>query len=616
MLRCIVFAGLVLSCTVSRSADPPRPDRNIARGIQRDWYRDAKFGLFIHWGLYAIPAKGEWYMNHGKVPREEYRSLAGKFNPVKFDADAFALCAKNAGMQYMVITAKHHDGFAMYDSAVSDYDIVDATPFGRDVMKELASACKRHGIRFGFYYSQAQDWDEPNAGGGYFQMLPRRERDMEEYLQRKCYPQVEEIMTQYGDICEIYFDTPGGITNPRAEKLFQIVRKHQPDCQINSRLGGTEAHRWDYISCYDNNIPSTVIDNGFEVPATLAGGWGYTKDNQQCLPREVIVGMLCDIAGMGGNYLLNVGPTEEGIIPPHQVQRLAKVGDWLEVHGDAIYGTSANPFGRIYDWGTMTQKGSTLYMIFWEEPGARFELSGLKTTVQNAWWMHDQSPIAVDKLNGRAGVVLDTSHCNGFDIFPIAVLDLAGKPETDGVNYQQGNGEIQLELVHASDPRTGEPIGNRFCDRASIWLPVHEGLELSWDFTVTKSGVYEVQLVEFAGREIDFKHGERLDPHHIEIQMGDQQFTMKADHGQIKRRRFNEHGIDLVSTGGQVTFDRSGHYTLHAKVTRIGLRNLRLKDPTEPGKRLEANQPRLIMNGLKLVPARGPGQSAVDKART
>lgn len=580
------------------------PDTNIPLGIQREWFRDAKFGLFIHWGLYAIPAQGEWYMNTSKVPRDEYRQYAGQFNPVGFNPDSFALCAKNAGMKYMVITSKHHDGFAMFDSKVSEYNIVDGAPYGKDVLKGLSEACSRHGVKLGFYYSQAQDWDEPDAYGGYFQMKPAGERNFDKYFYEKCVPQVSEILTNYGKIWEMWFDTPGNMGSKFSTILFDMVRSYQPECMINSRISSTATDQWDFVSCFDNTIPSIAIDNGFEVCATLThGGWGYNKDHQVPSSRETVVGMLCDIAGLGGNYLLNVGPSEMGVIPKAQVERLKEVGDWLQVYGDAIYGTHANPFKRIYDWGTMTWKDNKLFLIFYKEPGKSFELSGLKNQVKSASWMHNKKAIKVDYLKDRPGISLQTTGSKGYDIFPVAVLELEGQPVVEDINYQQGSGEVQLELVHAKDARLGIPVGTRYCQRATVWTPMREpGEELEWTFHINKPGKYTLEMVEFAGREIIYNEGESLDPHAIEIKVNDQSFTMKPEKGKIVRHRFNDHGIDLVSTGGILRFTKPGTYTLHAKVIKIGKRNVRTRDLTETGKMVFNEEPRLLLNGFRLLP--------------
>src|SRR5215469_5642495 len=210
------------------------------------WFREAKFGLFIHWGLYAIPAGewkgqpvpgiGEWIMNRAKIPVAEYEQLAKQFNPVKFNAEDWVKLAEDAGQKYIVITSKHHDGFAMYHSAVSKYNIFDATPFHRDPLKELAEACARHGIKFGFYYSQAQDWHEKNGAGNTWDFGPDDKKDFDEYLRGKAEPQVKELLTNYGPVCLIWFDTPRMMNvGDRAKRFIDIVHTLQPATLIDGR---------------------------------------------------------------------------------------------------------------------------------------------------------------------------------------------------------------------------------------------------------------------------------------------------------------------------------------------------------------------------------------------
>jgi alpha-L-fucosidase len=257
------------------SQQPPEP-RNLDREARLAWWHEAKFGMFIHWGLYALPAGewkgkacsgiGEWIMFKARIPIAEYEQLAQQFNPVKFDAEAWAQLAQDAGMRYLVITAKHHDGFAMFGSKADAFNIVDATPFKRDPVKELAAACAKRGIRFGCYYSQAQDWHAP--GGAIWgtshegapvrekpQWDPRQAGDFDEYLDRKAIPQVREILTRYGPIAIIWFDTPLKVmTVERAARLEKVVHELQPACLVSGRLGGKSQS--DYDSEGDNKIPN------------------------------------------------------------------------------------------------------------------------------------------------------------------------------------------------------------------------------------------------------------------------------------------------------------------------------------------------------------------------
>ncbi len=340
----------VLLMTGSLAAARPRSDR-------MDWWREARFGMFIHWGLFAVPAGewkgapiqgiGEWIMNRAKIPVAEYELLARRFDPVKFNAEEWVRLATAAGQKYIVITAKHHDGFAMYRSAVSKYNIVDATPFGRDPMKELAEACRRHGLRLCFYYSQAQDWHHPDGAGNTWD-YDESNKNFARYLDDLAKPQVREILTQYGLIGLIWFDTPMKMTREQSIEFRDLVHELQPQCLVSGRVGNDVG---DYRSMGDNQIPVKVLDYDWETPVTLNDTWGFKKDDQNWKSTQTLIRQLVDVVSKNGNYLLNVGPTAEGLIPQPSVNRLIELGKWLRTNGEAVYGARPSPFPYEFDWG-------------------------------------------------------------------------------------------------------------------------------------------------------------------------------------------------------------------------------------------------------------------------
>jgi alpha-L-fucosidase len=350
--------------------------RSDARSNPRlQWFRDARFGMFIHWGLYAIPAGewkrqaipgiGEWLMLRARVPVAEYEQLARQFNPVKFNADEWASLAAQAGARYLVITAKHHDGFCMYKSNVTDYNIVDATPFGRDPMKELAEACAKHNLRFCFYYSQTQDWHHPGGDGNDWD-YDDATRDFDGYVENYVKPQVRELLTNYGPIGLIWFDTPKRMTSKQSRELVDLVHQLQPDCLVNGRVGNDLG---DYAETRDNVIPSDTLTSDWEVPATINDTWGYKRNDHNWKSSADLVGKLIDVASKGGNYLLNVGPTAEGIIPQPSVERMQAVGAWLRTNGEAIYAARPGPLQGLDGVRTTQRDSSTVYLHAYNWPG-------------------------------------------------------------------------------------------------------------------------------------------------------------------------------------------------------------------------------------------------------
>ena len=432
----LVCVSLLAARAQTPSPKPPDP----AKEKRLEWFREAKYGMFIHWGLYAIPAGewngrrclglGEWVMNRCQVPVKEYEKLAARFDPVKFNADEWVQLAQDAGMKYMVITSKHHDGFAMFKSAASPYNVVDATPYKKDILKQLADACARHGMRLGFYYSQSQDWHEPGGAGNTWDFGPDTAPDgktelkkYEDYLRGKAEPQVKELLTNYGPVALIWFDTPRMMTPERGQRFADLVRTLQPATLIDGRLG-TEG---DYRSTGDNVIPSEASAEAWETPATINDTWGFRRDDTNWKSPGQIAFKLVDIVSKGGNYLLNVGPTAEGVIPQPSADVLRTVGRWLRVNGEAVYGTGPSPFGDEFgewtsrgakdvrgqklflphtEWRVTTRPGK-LYFTFFSEPRAPFEIPVMKNRVLRAYRLADKAPVELKTDAGRTTFLLE-----------------------------------------------------------------------------------------------------------------------------------------------------------------------------------------------------------------
>jgi alpha-L-fucosidase len=425
-----------------------------------DWWREARFGMFIHWGLYSIPAGewngkttyGEWIRSEGHIPVTEYEKFKAQFNPIKFDADAWVSLAKAAGMKYIVITTKHHDGFCLFDSKQTDWDVM-STPFHRDIMKEMSEACRKQGIMICWYHS-IMDWHHPDY-------LPRREWEKDrptegadfdrfnQYLKN----QVAELLTNYGPIGVLWFDGQweGTWTHERGLDLAAHVRKLQPSIIINNRVdkGGGQfgmTKGKEYAGDFgtpEQEVPPTGFPGvDWETCMTMNNHWGYNKNDHNFKSTKDLIQKLADIASKGGNFLLNVGPTSLGEIPPESIDRLHDIAKWMDVNGDSIHGTQAGPFEKL-DWGRCTQvslpgaaglktkSGDTrlfLHVFDWPKD-SRLVVPGLSNEPVMATLLADpkHEPLALARRG--ADVVILLPHEAPDRIDTVVALDIRGKPD-------------------------------------------------------------------------------------------------------------------------------------------------------------------------------------------
>jgi alpha-L-fucosidase len=425
------------------------------------WWREARFGLFIHWGVYSVsagvhegrevPGIGEWIMHSARIPVSSYQKYASSFNPTKYDPDAWVRAARDAGMKYIVITAKHHDGFALFDSKASDWDVVDATPYRKDLLAPLAQAAERHGLRLGFYYSQAQDW--VNAGGGVCgeRWDDAQRGDMLDYVRRVAVPQVKELLTGYGKVSVLWWDTPCGMDATMARELRDLTSL-QPGIIENDRLGA--GFRGD-TDTPEQHIPATGIANrDWETCMTMNDTWGYKSNDQNWKSSETLVRNLVDIVSKGGNYLLNVGPTAEGTIPEPSLRSLRDVGAFMKVNGAAIYGTTASPFRRL-PWGRATQRsnGATttiyLHVFDWPKDGS-LRVPGLTSPVTNAYLLADarQAPLAHRRTADGLAITVPKAAPTAYS--STIVLTVTGTPVIEVPPIvQQPDGTLTLTALDA-----------------------------------------------------------------------------------------------------------------------------------------------------------------------
>lgn len=491
----LIALALLTSQTPQGSPDPYANEAPAQRDVRMKWFREARFGMFIHWGVYSVPAGvydgkpiggiGEWIMHQGRIPVDRYRAYAKEFNPIKYDADKWVQVAKNAGMKYIVITSKHHDGFAMYDSKASDWNIVKATPFGRDPLAELAKACQKHGIRLGFYYSQAQDWNNGgSAAGGHWD--PKQDRDMTEYIEQVAVPQVKEILTRYGKISVLWWDTPYEMTKERADILLPLL-KLQPGIIYNNRLGG--GYRGD-TETPEQFVPATGYPGrDWETCMTMNDTWGFKSTDHNWKSSETLIRTLVDIASKGGNFLLNVGPTSLGEIPAPSVEHLAAVGAWMKVNSSAIYATSASPFKKL-PWGRCTKvlgkDGAALYLHVFDWPAnGKLLVPGLKSMASSASMLAGGTKLAC--RNTVEGVEIDVPAQAPDQVSSTIKLMVKGALD---VEQPQSNLKLGASLALTPDEATlhGELQSEERGGKPNLGFWTNPEDYAEWTFTADKAG--------------------------------------------------------------------------------------------------------------------------------
>ena len=555
--------------------DPYADETPAQRDARMKWWRESRFGMFIHWGVYSVPAGtykgeqikgiGEWIMHQGKIPVAEYRAFAKEFNPVKFNADEWVRTAKEAGMKYIVITSKHHDGFAMFDSQASDWNIVKSSPFGRDPLKELAAACRKHGLKLGFYYSQAQDWNNGGAANG-GKWDAAQEHNMDDYIDKVAVPQVKEILTRYGEFpAVLWWDTPTDMTKERAEKLIPLL-KLKPGIIHNNRLGG--GYQGD-TETPEQFVPATGYPGrDWETCMTMNDTWGFKSYDHQWKTTANLIHNLIDISSKGGNYLLNVGPTSEGLIPAPSVERLKDIGQWMKLNSVAIYDTTASPFKRL-SWGRCTKKltpdGALLYLhvFVWPADG-QLLVPGLKNAAQQAYLLVDpkKTPLAIQST--VEGMTLSVPATAPDPISSTIVLKVKGPLDIESASLTQDyDGSLILPAVEAR--LHGNEIKYEAGDqRESIGFWTNPADWVDWEFKVTRPGKFDVTAEVAALEKVS-----------IEVATGESRIIGTAaatsDYGKFRLAKLGT--VEIPSTGKATLAVRPVKDGWHA----INLKAIRLK---------------------------------------
>ncbi len=481
-----------------------------ARGA---WLKESRFALFIHWGLYSELSgrwKGEthygiaeWIMNRARIPVAEYEKVAEHFNPTNFDAREWVSLAKAAGMRHIMITSKHHDGFAMFRSAVSPYNIVDATPFGRDPMRELADACCAEGLRLGFYYSQTQDWHERDAVGNTWDWPPEG-RDFPRYLKTKAIPQIEELLRNYGQIAGVWFDTPGPITPDESRMLVDTVHKLQPQCLVNSRIGNNLG---DYDTLGDQEIPRLPRPGLWETPDTHNDTWAYAWYDLNWKGAREIAERLVRVVSRGGTYLLNIGPDGAGRIPVQSARILREVGQWVHAHEAAIHGADPTPFGPLA-WGECTARGNVLFLhVYQWPPDGRLIVPGLKTRVTRAG-LDGAGQLAVTSSGDNVVITLPAGRPD--TLIPVVTLELAGPAEAsrdqfilNGCHQALETGVAKLNGCSLKAVNWMEKFGDwKHAESIADWQGAESAA--TWEFQTVEPGSFYLDVEYTCPAEDDY----------------------------------------------------------------------------------------------------------------
>ncbi len=468
-----------------------------------EWWREARFGMFIHWGIYSategfwngVETKGigEWIQCREQIPLSEYGKYAEKITLEKFNAKEWVGIAKEAGCKYIVLTAKHHEGFAMFDSKCSDYNVVKMGPSHRDPSMELTEAAYEVGLKMCFYYSQALDWEDRDAVGNNWD-YNKEEKDFSRYLEGKCKHQLKELLTGYGDIGLIWFDTPV-ITREQSLNLKDYVKSLQPTCLVSGRINGDQSIG-DYGSMGDNQIPKGRVEGDWETAATLNHTWGYKRKDNGWKSADDMIRLLVDLISKGVNCLLNIGPKANGEIPYESIKILNEIGEWMKINGEAIYGTTESPFLTDFDWGCSAKKGNDIYLYI-KTPSEFIQLAGIRNSIKKISLLSDKN-LSIsyeeyhDKIKDEHSFIIATPIMLENNKVKVIKLELEG--EVDVIDYiqQQPNNGIRLpaylSTIHKEFDRQN---CKQMSDSDSAISAERHNLKSEQDISVGPAGVVE-----------------------------------------------------------------------------------------------------------------------------
>ncbi|MFL9484000.1 alpha-L-fucosidase [Chitinophagaceae bacterium LWZ2-11] len=543
------------------------------------WWRDARFGMFIHWGIYSLPG-GEWkgkkvsgYAEHlmrkEQITRAEYLDLAHQFDPVKFDADKWVSDAKNAGMKYIIITAKHHDGFAMYDSKVSDFNIVQQTAWKHDPMADLSAACKKYGIKFGFYYSHAFDWEHPDApgndweynnpggdknlfgGANWFDQHPELLPKAQQYVTQKAIPQIQELINKYHpDI--LWFDTPGKLPLSENIRVLQAIRALDLNVVVNGRLvRSASANFGDYKNTADRPEEFFPVTGDWEAIPTTNESYGYSKYDLSHKSPSFFIQLLAKAASRGGNLLMNIGPKGDGTFDTKDLAILKGIGTWMQKNGESIYGTTASPL-PFQNWGVSTLKANRIYLHVFDYPSdGKLNVGGLKTMPGKIYLLSSPSTQLKAVKSSGQDLQIDLPAQAPDSVNTVIVMEFTGKIQTDSVRFVSSNIPVtRLLAFDATQHGKAFGFGDGKTDKYYTEGWKSKDQSLSWAFRTNAPGSYKMMIRYVADNNCGGSYKVTTDKNTIEktVVQGTKNFSVLTEElGQIS---LNEgvHEIKIEAT--------------------------------------------------------------------
>jgi alpha-L-fucosidase len=569
MYRKILLSTLFAAMIASAVNTPLAAQDNKAQDVQQlsepkrgrflEW---ANYAMFIHWGLYAHIANkwegktyygiSEWIMFHdmADISVDEYKAVAREFNPVNFDAKKIAQLAKDAGMKYIIITAKHHDGFSMYHSQCNDFNIVDATPFKRDPMKELSDACREAGLGFGFYYSHGLDWTYPGGTWGPETDDKGVKKTYDDYFVEKCLPQVEEITKNYGDIELIWFDIPLGVSKEYAQQLVDVVHRNQPHALVSGRVGYDLG---DYQTFGDMEVPLDNVDGVWEGVDVTNDSWGFAWYDENWKSPKQILSYLISTVARGGTYMLNVGPNGLGEIPEPAQLSLRAAGKWIAKYPKVIYHAEASPWKHALPWGDIVVNDGKLYLAVyqWSSTGQLY-LPGLKSDIASVRLLTGNTGATKLKFRKEGRWTVIETPCQAPDPM-ISVVEITPK------------GPIEVDPTMSVDPDAGINLSVKFSkpencavhyiswrEKYGEWKHLHQINEwkpessTTWEIDIKNAGYYMIELTYAGG--------------------GPRVWSVETDEGRAIRNQQNSMSIQHTQPIGWLLFDKPGKHTVTVRI--------------------------------------------------